>query len=142
MADFRVTSTPGYNTEKYGQHGTELNFTLRGEQGAIVAHINTGIAPLGHWPSSESFGPTCESVNLSHASSMGIFAHSELNERTASDTESSMNEKCDWLEGRACVCDGQWYAQTETMKAFACEGFDGVKRVLEGLYERHYGEKA
>jgi hypothetical protein len=142
MADFRVTSTPGYNTEKHGQHGAELNFTLRGKQGAIVAHIHTGISPLGSWPSRESYGPTCEGVNLSHANSMGIFAHSELNERTASDTESPMVEKCDWLEGRACVCDGQWYSQTDTMKAFACEGFDGVKRVLEGLYEHHYGEKA
>lgn len=142
MADFRVTSTPGYNTEKFGQHGTKLNFILRGEQGAIVAHINTGIAPLGHWPSRENYGPTCEDVNLSDARSMGIFAHSELNERTASDTESPMVEKCDWLEGRACVCDGQWYSQTGVMKAFACEGFDGVKRVLEELYEHHYGGKA
>jgi len=141
MADFLVTSTPGYNTEKNGRHGTELNFILRGDQGAIVAHINTGITPLGHWSSMESYGPACEGVNLSNPSSMGIFAHSELNERTASDTESPMNEKCDWLEGRACVCDGQWYAQTGVMKAFACEGFDGVKRVLEEFYEQHYGEK-
>lgn len=142
MGDFFITSTPGYNIKKIGQHGTRLNFTLRGEQGAIVAHINTGVAPLGYWPSKEDYGPVREGVNLSHAITMGVFAHSELNERTASDTESPMVEKCDWLEGRACVCDGQWYTQTDVMKAFACEGFDGVKRVLEALYEQHYGRKA
>jgi hypothetical protein len=139
MTEFRITSQKGWNTEKNGQHSTEIHFALLGEHGAMVWQLSTGIAPEGKWPSSNRDGPLLHGVNLGSPMGMGLFAHAELNEKTATETEYSINDSCEYLDGRACVCNYARYVDKDLMQAFACEGFDGVRAVLEKEYKEHYG---
>ncbi|QWY83497.1 hypothetical protein [Rhizobium phage RHph_X2_28B] len=144
MGEFRVRTYNGYNKEKYGQHPTELVFSVTGSEGAMVWRLSTGITPkTGPYTSGGSKERNLEAlynVNINGPTDMGLCAHSELNERTVHD-DSPISESCEFLEGRACVCDYQTgLAGKELFPAFACEGFDGVKKILEQKYREHYGK--
>lgn len=142
MAEFRTGTYPGYNKPDNGQHGTEIYFALIGSEGAMVWRLNTGIAPIGQYRSQDEHAPLLEGVNKSYPRSTGIAAHSELTSRTATAEDYMITDKCEFLSGRACVCDYQTFISKEPMMAFACEGFDGVRKVLEKKYLEHYGKEA
>lgn len=142
MAEFRTGTYPGYNKPGKGQHGTEIYFALIGSEGAIVWRLNTGIAPIGPYRSQDEDANLLYGVNQSYPLSRGIAAHSELTSRTATAEDHMITDKCEFLSGRACVCDYQEYSTKEPMMAFACEGFDGVRKVLEKKYREHYGKEA
>ena len=142
MTEFRILTYPGYNVAGNGQHGTELVMAVVGSRGALVWRLNTGIRPVGPYPSHNLDSVLLEGVNFSSPMSMGIAAHSELDTTTASEADYKIHDNCEFLGGRACVCDYQEYSTKEPMIAFACEGFDGVRKVLERKYLEHYGEPA
>lgn len=141
---FETRTYPGYNTKQNGRHPTELVMAVIGDRGAMVWRMATGVTPIGYHTSSfdRSHSYTLYHFEGSEPSDMGLCAHSELNERTMRDTESSVTASCEWFEGRACVCD--FYtglAGEELFPAFAAEGFDGVKRVLTRYYREYYGKE-
>lgn len=136
---FEITSTPGYNRKEFGQHPTELNFLLHGEEGTLVWRLSTGISPKGHYPSMDSHGPLLEGVNLSSPMSFGLVTHSELTDKNADAVDYNINDKCEYRNGRACVCDYSRASTPEITQAFACEGIPGVERELRKVYLEHYG---
>lgn len=142
MAEFRIGTYPGYNEPGKGQHSTEIYCALIGSEGAIVWRLSTGIAPIGPYRSQDEDANLLEGVNKSYPNSMGIAAHSELTSRTAAAEDHMITDKCEFLSGRACVCDYQEFITKEPTRAFACEGFDGVRKVLEKKYLEHYGKEA
>lgn len=145
MTEFRTLTYPGWNKPGIGQHSVELCFALIGEQGAIVWRLALGIAPIGVYPTrGGSHNITAlYNINTSEPCDMGLSAHSELNERTMHDDSLTGTDSCEFLQGRACVCDMYTgLAGAELMPAFACEGFDGVRKILERKYLEHYGEPA
>jgi hypothetical protein len=142
VSTFTITSTPGYNTER-DQHSVELNFALKGTRGVLVWQLALGIVPLGFRANGTETGRILYDVNLAPPSDMGCGAHTELDEHSASDTESAIHENCEYLDGRACV-GTYWTGQagSELFPALATEGIEGVRRVLEQKYLEHYGEPA
>jgi len=140
MSEFRIESNPGWNESGRGQHPAEIHFILTGSKGAFVWQLTTGIGPAGPYHSADENGPLLSGVNLSSPMSMGVFAHSELTVQNHG--EGSIHDNCEYLEGRACVGDYAHFSDQECVKAFATEGFDGVQRVLEAKYLKHYGEPA
>lgn len=132
--EFKVITFNGYNgpRDQMGQCSVELVFSVRGEAGAIVWRLATGITPKGPTPNGYDF---LYDVNLGRPSDMGLSFHAELTPETALDIEASLCEKCDYLEGRACVSTYlTGLAGKELFPAFACEGFDGVRKILEKKY--------
>jgi len=94
---------------------------------------------MGPWPSMDPDSNMLAGVNIARPMGMGFVAHSELNERTAHEEDYTMNDSCEFLEGRPCVCDYQYSLDNQFTQAFACEGFSGVERILTEHYVRHYG---
>lgn len=136
---FSVTTYPGYNQPGNGQHPTELIMAVTGKEGACVWRLATGLSPVGSYPSQNPDGPLLYGANVSPPHGMGFCAHSELNERTMHDNESSTSGSCDFLEGRACVCEYSYALDKHFSTAFACEGFTGVERLLREEYTKLYG---
>lgn len=135
----KITSFNGYNDES-GQHPTELCFAVSGRRGAVVWRLNTGLAPAGHWPSRFADGLLLYKCNVSYPSTMGVTAHSELDENTVHAENYDMSEECEFLDGRACVCTYSRHLTSDFTSTFACEGIPGVERLLTEIYTEHYGE--
>jgi len=139
---FETRTYNGWN-DKDGRHPVELVMAVIGIEGAMVWRLALGIYPTGprYTHTSEHNITSIYKVLVGPPTDMGLTAHSELNGRTKHDTESPTNDSCEFLEGRACVCD--YYtglAGSRLLPAFACEGFDGVRKVLETEYAKHYGK--
>lgn len=141
MAEFRVTTYPGWNEPLKGQHSVELVMALYGTEGAMVWRLALGISPRGTYPSRDGNLSLLYGVNFGGITDMGLAAHSELTEKTALDDDATMSDVCEFLDGRACVCDYQTgLAGKDLFPAFACEGFKGVERILTERYVEHYGK--
>lgn len=138
---FDIRTYNGWNS-KDGRHSVELVMAVIGTEGAMVWRLALGITPLGHFNyTTEPNITSLYNVYTSSPHDMGLAAHSELNERTMHDSESFVTDSCEFLEGRACVCDYHTgLAGSRLLPAFACEGFDGVRKVLEEEYTKHYGK--
>lgn len=142
MSEFRITTYNGWNEQGKGQHSVELVMALIGSEGAMVWRLALGITPGGPYPTQDHNLSGLYKVNFGSVCDMGLTAHSELTERTALDDDGVMSEHCEHLDGRACVCDYQTGLQGAVLfPAFACEGFDGVKRILTEKYVEHYGKE-
>lgn len=137
---FDIRTYKGYNVKEHGQHSTELVLSVTGEEGAMVWRLSTGLGPTGPWPSPDTSGPLLYGVNLSPPMGMGVAAHSELTPHNASEESYKISDSCEFLNGRACVCDYSKGLDEDLMKAFACDGFEGAERRLTELYIDHYGK--
>jgi hypothetical protein len=137
---FAVTTYPGWNEAGKGQHSTELVCSVTGTEGAMVWRLSTGMIPAGPYPSNDKYSNLLEKVNKTFPSSMGLAAHSELSMKNASTSNYSITDSCEFLEGRACVCDLSRNLTSDFTQAFACEGFEGVRKLLETEYIAHYGK--
>lgn len=143
MPEFRILTYPGYNIAGQGQHSVELVMALIGSEGAMVWRLALGIAPEGRYPSSSDHSRLLYGVNFHTPTDMGLSAHTELTEKTMHEEDNTITSSCEFLEGRACVCDySTGLAGKELLPAFACEGFAGVQKILETKYREHYGKEA
>lgn len=130
---FAVTAFPGWNGPN-GQHCTELVFSWTGPKGAVVWRMTTGISPAGQWGTADILTGT----NLREPSGMGFSFHEELTQENASAENYELNDKCEFLDGRACVCRySTGMLDKQFFTAFACDGFDGVEQILSTKYHEY-----
>lgn len=137
MKTFKVETFKGYNGPNTGQHPTELVFILRGDAGAVVWRMGTGVAPTSEYYK-RNYEPLY-GVNIFTPTGYGLYAHSELTIENSSGEDYTLSESCSFLDGRACACTMQTgMRDKEFFQAFACEGFAGIQKLLETVYTEEY----
>ena len=124
-----VVFEPGWNDRagKYGVHGMEIRFLLRGPKGAVNFVMSTG------WVPGEKGVDSRVADLFPSATYLGYHAH-----WPQYDAEIERNGACEYLSGQECYSDGSGLHAEPVLDDFIRRGDVAV---WEALQERHDGLK-
>lgn len=130
-----IITSPGYQTEGYGQHPLEINFLVRGDEGVLVFTICTGWSPsylrehqIGMSGSFSSFlsAPYCL---------CSFHAHPTL----ALCVDHDPHDGCSWLDG-PCISHEPFGCTGKTLgDLFFALNFENLESFWLRM-EKHYKE--
>ena len=122
-----VIFEPGYDDDvpgRYGRHGMEIRWLLRGPRGAVQFLMNTGWVPgvKGVEPRISDLFPMATDIGY----------HAKVPQYEGAE-EFSLHEKCDYIGGK-CYYDGSGLQAEEIMKHFIVDGEKVIWAALEARY--------
>ena len=139
MSKFKKTVTfePGFDyivngppsKEKYGRHGMNMRFILRGKKGAVSFTLFTGMMPVIKDSISSLWRPTFRSDIPPMATDISYHSHVPMYEGQ------DKRDKCPWLDDKPCYSGGSTLYAEEFMAAFLNDGEDALWDKMKEYYK-------
>jgi len=125
--------------KNYGIHGVNLLFLLKGEKGVIQFLIYTNWQLPHVQREVDARSPSLSFPYLYHqpmAADIGYHSPVPMYEG-----QDMMTDKCEYLDGKPCYCDGSGLRAQEFFDVLRKEGDKGLWKALEEEYKHRFEDK-